>query len=77
VRKFGERDPNPVTDCHVGGTVVGAINTYSHDVFDEHAIKVGLLFAAAAGLAVHNAQVLAHAQTHGAQLQAALGSRAS
>jgi GAF domain-containing protein len=60
------------------GTVVGAINTYSHerDRFDEHAVKVGLLFAAPAGLAVHNAQVLTQAQTRAAQLQAALGSRA-
>jgi GAF domain-containing protein len=59
------------------GTVVGAINSYSHsrDRFDEHAIRVGLLFAAAAGLAVHNAQVLDHAQARATRLQAALGSR--
>jgi GAF domain-containing protein len=60
------------------GTVVGAINTYSHarDTFDDHSVMVGLLFAAPAGLAVHNAQVLAQAQSRAAQLQAALGSRA-
>jgi GAF domain-containing protein len=60
------------------GTVVGAINTYSHsrDTFDEHAATVGLLFAAPAALAVHNAQVLEQAQSRAAQLQAALGSRA-
>lgn len=60
------------------GAVVGAINTYSRarDSFDEHAVKLGMLFAAPAGLAVHNAQVLAQAQTRAAQLQAALGSRA-
>jgi GAF domain-containing protein len=60
------------------GTIVGAINTYSRlrDGFDEHAVTVGLLFAAPAGLAVHNAQVLAHAQARATQLQAALGSRA-
>ncbi len=60
------------------GTVVGAINTYSYsrDGFDEHAIHVGMLFAAPAGLAVHNAQVLAHAQARATQLQAALGNRA-
>jgi GAF domain-containing protein len=60
------------------GTVVGAINAYSRsrDAFDDHAIEVGQLFAAPAGLAVHNAQVLAQAQTRAAQLQAALGSRA-
>lgn len=60
------------------GTVVGAINAYSRsrDTFDDHAIEVGQLFAAPAGLAVHNAQVLAQAQARAAQLQAALGSRA-
>jgi GAF domain-containing protein len=60
------------------GTVVGAINTYSRsrDGFDEHATHVGMVFAAPAGLAVHNAQVLAHAQARATQLQAALGGRA-
>lgn len=60
------------------GAGVGAINTYSRarDSFDGHAVQVGLLFAAAAGLAVHNAQVLAQAQSRVAHLQAALGSRA-
>jgi GAF domain-containing protein len=60
------------------GAVVGAINAYAHsrDAFDDHALTVGELFAAPAGLAVHNAQVLAQAQARAAQLQAALGSRA-
>jgi GAF domain-containing protein len=60
------------------GTVVGAINTYSRsrDAFDEHAAATGLIFAAPAGLAVHNAQVLANAQARAVQLQAALGTRA-
>jgi GAF domain-containing protein len=58
--------------------VVGAINAYSRarDQFDEHAVQIGILFAAPAGLALHNAHVLAQAQAHAAQLQAALGSRA-
>jgi GAF domain-containing protein len=59
------------------GTVVGAINAYSHsrERFDEQAITIGSLFAAPAGLAIHNAQVLAQAQARAGQLQAALGSR--
>ncbi|MDQ2838696.1 MAG: GAF and ANTAR domain-containing protein [Actinomycetota bacterium] len=59
-------------------TVVGALNAYARakDAFDEHAAQLGLLFAAPAAVAVHNAQVLAQAQTRAAQLQAALGSRA-
>jgi GAF domain-containing protein len=60
------------------GGVVGAINVYARarDQFDEHAVQVGLLFAAPAALALHNAHVLAQARAHAAQLQAALGSRA-
>lgn len=61
-----------------GDTVVGALNVYSRakDAFDEHAVQLGQLFAAPAAAAVHNAQVLAQAQTQAAHLQAALGSRA-
>ncbi len=57
--------------------VVGAINTYAHarDAFDDHAIEIGMLFAGPAGLAVHNAQVLAQAQARAEQLQQALVSR--
>ncbi|MGI8664859.1 MAG: GAF domain-containing protein [Jatrophihabitans sp.] len=61
-----------------GDTVIGALNVYSRakDAFDEHAVQLGQLFAAPAAAAVHNAQVLAQAQTQAAHLQAALGSRA-
>ena len=57
--------------------VIGAINVYAHgkDVFDEHAAQLGELFAAPAAVAVHNAQVLAQAQTLAAQLQKALCTR--
>src|ERR1700722_4107225 len=50
--------------------VIGAINVYAHgkDVFDEHAAELGELFAKPAAVAVHNAQVLAHAMTLTAQL---------
>ena len=43
--------------------VIGAINVYAHgkDVFDEHAAELGELFAKPAAVAVHNAQILAHA----------------
>ncbi len=59
--------------------VVGALNIYSRskDAFDEHAARLGALFAAPAAVAVHNGQVLARAQAQAAQLQAALGSRAT
>ena len=57
--------------------VVGAINVYAHakDVFDDHAVELGELFAAPAAVAVHNAQVLAQAMALTAQLQTALVSR--
>lgn len=57
--------------------VVGAINVYAHEknVFDEHAAQLGELFAGPAAVAVHNAQVLARAQTLAAQLQVALSTR--
>jgi GAF domain-containing protein len=57
---------------------VGAINVYAHakDAFDSHAQELGELFAAPAAVSVHNAQVLAQAQTLTAQLEAALRSRA-
>ena len=43
--------------------VVGAINVYAHgkDVFDDHAARLGELFAKPAAVAVHNAQILADA----------------
>jgi GAF domain-containing protein len=57
--------------------VVGAINVYARDrdVFDEHATRLGELFAVPAAVAVHNAQVLAQARTLTAQLQIALAHR--
>ena len=61
----------------LSGRVIGAINVYAHgkDVFDEHAAELGELFARPAAVAVHNAQVLAHATTLTAQLQTALSTR--
>jgi GAF domain-containing protein len=57
--------------------VVGAINVYAHgkDVFDEHAAELGELFAKPAAVAVHNAQVLAHAVDLTIQLKTALATR--
>ncbi len=57
--------------------VVGAINVYAHgkDVFDEHAAELGELFAKPAAVAVHNAQILADAQSLTVQLQTALSTR--
>src|SRR5579875_2590463 len=57
--------------------VVGAINVYAHakDVFDEHAVRLGELFAGPAAVAVHNARVLSHAQRLAAQLEVAMASR--
>src|ERR1700761_7981561 len=57
--------------------VIGAINVYAHgkDAFDEHTAELGELFAKPAAVAVHNAQVLAHAMALTAQLQKALSTR--
>ncbi|MGB3185786.1 MAG: GAF and ANTAR domain-containing protein [Ornithinimicrobium sp.] len=56
---------------------VGAINVYAlgRDVFDDHAARLGELFADPAAVAVHNAQVLTAAQRLAEQLQQALSSR--
>lgn len=61
----------------IPGQVVGAINVYAreHDVFDEHAERLGELFAAPAAVAVHNAQILTQALRLTAQLQTALSTR--
>ena len=58
--------------------VLGAINVYAHahNVFDEHAVRLGEAFAVPAAVAVSNARVLMQAQRLAAQLQTALGSRA-
>ena len=62
----------------VRDTVVGAINAYSrsHDVFSEHAVRLGERFAGPAAVAVHNAQLLDAARAQAEQLHAALSSRA-
>ncbi|HEY1440917.1 MAG TPA: GAF and ANTAR domain-containing protein [Mycobacterium sp.] len=61
----------------LSGQVIGAINVYAHGkhVFDEHAAELGELFAKPAAVAVHNAQILAHAMALTAQLQTALSTR--
>jgi GAF domain-containing protein len=58
--------------------VVGAMNVYAHpiDAFDDHAARIGELFAGPAAIAVQNAQVLAQTKRLAHQLQAALTSRA-
>jgi GAF domain-containing protein len=61
----------------LSGRVIGAINVYAYGkhVFDEHAAELGELFAKPAAVAVHNAQVLAHALALTDQLKAALSTR--
>jgi len=61
----------------VADRVVGAISVYAHDksAFDGDAVELGAMFARPAAVAVHNAQVLAHAQVLTARLQAALLTR--
>ena len=63
----------------VGDLLVGAMNVYSRerDAFDEHAQRVGELFAAPAAVSVHNALVLEQARRLTEQLQSALTSRAA
>ncbi len=57
--------------------VVGALNLYAYgrDVFDQHAVDLGELFAKPAAVAVHNAQILADALALTAQLKSALATR--
>lgn len=59
------------------GQLIGAINVYARgkNVFDDHAVELGELFASPAAVAVHNAQILTQALTLTAQLQSALSSR--
>ena len=58
--------------------VIGAIAVYAHgkDVFDEHAVALGEVFAAPAAVAMRNAQMLAQARRIIGQMEAALTSRA-
>ncbi len=60
------------------GDVLGAMNVYSHqpDAFDERDVALGELFAVPAAIAVHNAQVLSHAQLLATRLESALTQRA-
>jgi GAF domain-containing protein len=57
--------------------VVGAINVYARgkDVFDDHAVELGELFAKPAAVAVHNAGILSEAVSLTVQLQSALSTR--
>jgi GAF domain-containing protein len=62
----------------VGNEVIGAINVYAYskNAFDEHAGEIGELYASSAAVAVHNARLLARAQTLTSELKTALTSRA-
>jgi GAF domain-containing protein len=62
----------------VGGEVIGAINAYAkaRDAFGEHAVVLGLQFAASAAASVYHAQLLDSALERTERLQRALGSRA-
>ena len=61
-----------------GDHVVGAMNVYAHakDAFTPDAVRVGELFARPAAVSVHNAQVLAQSQRLAEQLAHALTHRA-
>jgi GAF domain-containing protein len=58
--------------------VLGAMNVYAHamDAFDEHAERLGRLFAPHAASVVRHAQILVHTQRLAATLEAALTGRA-
>ena len=58
--------------------VFGAMNVYARgrDAFDEHAARIGELFAVPAAIAVQNALVLAQTKRLAATLQAAVTARA-
>ena len=62
----------------IGDQVVGSINCYAYgkDVFGEHAVRLGSLFAGPAAVSVFNAQVMTAARDTVAQLEHALDSRA-
>ncbi|CAN5385761.1 GAF and ANTAR domain-containing protein [soil metagenome] len=61
----------------VADHVIGTIGVYSFakDVFDEHAVALGEMFAKPAAVAVHNAHILAQAVALTVQLQTALATR--
>jgi hypothetical protein len=66
---------NAVWSAEPAGNVVLGGYGHGEDVFDEHAAELGELFAKPAAVAVHNAQILAHALALTAQLQTALSTR--
>jgi AmiR/NasT family two-component response regulator len=51
------------------------VYAYGRDVFDQHAVELGELFAKPAAVAVHNAQILADALALTAKLRSALSTR--
>jgi AmiR/NasT family two-component response regulator len=51
------------------------VYAYGRDVFDQHAVDLGELFAKPAAVAVHNAQTLADALARTAKLRSALSIR--
>jgi GAF domain-containing protein len=59
--------------------VLGAVNVYAHEpnAFDEHAARIGELFAEPAAIAVQNAHVLAKAKRLATQLQVAMANQAT
>lgn len=61
----------------IADQVVGSINCYAyeHDVFGEHAVRLGSQFARPAAVSVYNAQLLTGAREQAEQLQRALDSR--
>ena len=58
--------------------VLGAMNVYAHprDAFDDHAQRIGQLFAIPAAIAVQNAQILAQTKRLATNLHAAMTNRA-
>lgn len=61
----------------VADRAVGAMSVYAYgkNVFDDHAVELGELFAKPAAVAVHNANILAQAIALTVQLQTALTTR--
>jgi hypothetical protein len=61
----------------LSGEAIGAITGYAHgkDAFDEHAVRLGELFAKPAAVAVHNARTLVHALALTTQLRTVLSTR--
>jgi GAF domain-containing protein len=66
----------PLISCN---EVIGAINVYAHrrDAFDEFSRRMGEQFAGPAAVAIRNARTLEQAHRKEANLETALGSRAT